>query len=114
MKAIALALSGIILFLACKPVADVLAHQLKSADICCSALEACEENTLRDCQEESNNCGGKICNPFQPCGSCVLACSVIASQLVFIPLCLFQKPVSMQHDLCCNFLANCWHPPKVV
>ena len=81
MKFTALILAVFVSFLALKPGVDLVCSILINQEVIC-CITTCTPFSDKDInknQEQDNDCGGKLCNPFQTCSSCVLLVNSITS-----------------------------------
>jgi len=115
MKFLTFILATFILFLAVKPGMDLLSLQADTAQTCCSGQ--CTPNSDNDNsqdQNQDNDCGGNVCNPFQVCSSCVLVCLNIPFDYIPKPTTFSYKGFSYQSVFTSQFAPDFWQPPKIV
>lgn len=76
-----------------------------------SAVANC---SIECCEENSNDCEGKACNPFQACGSCVLECpKLLSNEFRLIQSFTDHGPGRIVSFLS-EYNAEFWQPPKIV
>lgn len=98
-------LGAIILFLALLPGIEPMRLLASNGDSCCSA--ECETPCDTDCE-------GENCNPFEVCGSCVVAIFepiFIAKPIQVFSYSLFSVPALVLIE---RYVQDFWQPPRFV
>lgn len=108
-------LAFLVLYLAIKPGADRLTMNEAAEKSCCS--HACIEMQSQNTEEEpssDNDCAGKICNPFEVCGLCILDCLHFNNRFILVDPTLIQEMhFAFQCSLIPQFAPDFWQPPKI-
>jgi len=116
MKLIAIIIAATIALLAFKPGVDLLLSSPGSEQGCC--VESCEAVPLSDDSgsdsEQSGNCGGDSCNPFQACCTGFILSFVVPSTNGKKLEISTEGNFSYQSILSSSFTSDFWHPPKMV
>lgn len=114
MKSMVFLLVTIILFLVAKPGMALISFQGNELQSCC--VEKCnpvDETGGEDgCSE--NGCGGKLCNPFQVCASCVFIS--FQHYTALMPNLAFANKLNYYNLDCFSayYASDFWHPPRAV
>lgn len=115
MKFLTLILATTILFLAVKPGIDTISLQADTEQSCCGGqCTPISDNDNSQDENKENDCNGKSCNPFQVCGSCVLACLTIPFEYLPKPTVSTKKTFTYQSAFASQFAPDFWQPPKIV
>jgi hypothetical protein len=116
MRFLTLILTTTILFLAVKPGIDLISVNNVSEVMCCEG--SCSSNTesdkSSDTKKENNDCSGKLCNPFQTCGCCLLFLNAQEIQEINIQDPNFKKQFFSHYSgFNSQFTPDFWQPPKI-
>ncbi|MFN5629086.1 MAG: hypothetical protein ACK48W_07350 [Bacteroidota bacterium] len=115
MKFLVFILATFILFLAIKPGVDLLSFQEDAQQTCCDEqCSSTSQNEKSQNQTQDNDCGGKSCNPFQVCGSCVLVCVNFAFYFISKASMFSKKGFTYQSIFSTQYTSDFWQPPKIV
>ena len=115
MKFLVFILATFILFLAVKPGVDLLSFQKDTEQPCCDGqCSPTSNNEKSQKQKQNNDCGGKSCNPFQVCGSCVLVCVNFAFYFISKTSIFSKKGFTYQSIFSTQYTSDFWQPPKIV
>lgn len=115
MKFLTLILATTILFLTVKPSIDAFSLQTDTEQSCCGGqCTPISDNDNSQDENKESDCNGKSCNPFQVCGSCVLACLTIPFEYLPKPTVSTKKTFTYQSAFASQFAPDFWQPPKIV
>jgi len=115
MKSLTFILAIFILFLVVKPGMDLLSSQaVKELTSCGGQCAPTSDNDNSEDQNQDNDCGGKVCNPFQVCGSCVLVYLSLSFDYIPKPTTFSDKGFTYQFVFTSQFASDFWQPPKIV
>ncbi|MCZ2249308.1 MAG: hypothetical protein LC111_11180 [Bacteroidia bacterium] len=106
-------LATTILFLAIKPGIDTLSLQTDTEQSCCGGQCTSDNDNSQD-ENQENDCNGKSCNPFQVCGSCVLACLTLPFEYLPKQTVSTKETFAYQSAFASQFASDFWQPPKIV
>jgi hypothetical protein len=102
-----------ILFLALKPGIDTLSSRPDTWQICCS-IKCTSDNDRENSPVQNNTSGGKACNPFQVCGSCVFTFFNSPVDYLPEPSAGVKKHFNFPSGFTSLFATDFWQPPKIV
>lgn len=116
MKCSVLILTTLILFLAVKPGIDLMPVNVANESSCCGIN--CTANTetkkTSDTKNEESDCSGKLCNPFQACGCCILIMNIQEIFEVNAQEPNFKKYFFSHYSgFNSQFTPEFWQPPKI-
>ncbi len=103
-----------VLFLALKPaidyVVDIGCHEVSCCVDECNPFLAGENSSDND----SNDCDGNSCNPFQACGTSFVTTTNVADFTFHVNKMLSLKKFNYEVNYASQFLPEFWQPPKIV
>ena len=100
-----------------KPGIDLISVKNISYVTCCggSCSANNEADQPSDTNKENNDCDGKLCNPFQTCGCCLLILNAQEIQEVNVKESNFKKQFFSHYSgFNSQFTPDFWQPPKIV
>jgi len=104
-----------IFLLAIKPGVDAMGLYGTDDLACCGEYGdmPCEEESDDSCNEQKT-CEGEVCNPFEVCGSCTLACQ--PTSLMVTPQTIVLLPITIptRFEFYSLFTVDFWQPPKLI